>query len=178
MFALFLPGVPFWIETISPLAAYGLLYGLFDKYAWYWPAFRWLGIVSAPDVRGRWLGEQYSSFKNKDNKRFTSRVIMEIEQTFASVNVTTYYKYWQTAHSISSFIKVGDDCTLFVMFETEPKLEYDGEATAHKGVMRLVQQPDKRLIGSYFNANGNHGEFQFKRTGYTLHRTFESVKSK
>lgn len=178
LFAELIPNAPFWVETLSPLAAYGILYGLFDKYAWHWPMFRLLGIVSTPDVRGRWLGEQHSSFKSKDGKRLASRVIMEIKQTFGEVNVTTYYKYWQTAHSISSFIRVGDNCTLFVMFETEPKLEYDGDATAHKGVMRMVQQPNGHLVGSYFNANGNHGEFQFKRIMYTLHHTFESMKSR
>lgn len=176
LFAFLLPDVPFWVETLSPLAAYGVLYGFFEAHAWHWPLFRWLGIVTAPDVRGRWLGEQKSSFKDGNGKNRTSRVVMEIEQTFGSVKVVTYYKHWQTAHSISSFIKVGEDCTLFMMFETEPKLSYDGEATAHKGVTRLVQQPSGQLTGSYFNANGNHGELQFKRTGYTLHRTFDSVK--
>lgn len=178
VFALLLPDVPFWVETLSPLAAYGLLYSFFDAHAWHWSIFRWLGIVTAPDVRGRWLGEQTSSFKDGNGKHRSSRVIMEIKQTFAEVKATTYYKHWQTAHSTSSFIKVGDECTLFVLFETEPKLSYDGEAVAHKGVMRLVQQPDSRLVGSYFNAQGNHGELTFKRTRYTLHHTFDSVKSK
>jgi len=64
------------------------------------------------------------------------------------------------------------------MFETEPKLSYDGDAVADKGVVRLIQPSNDRLEGSYFNAQGNHGELSFKRTRYTLHRTFDSVKSK
>ena len=36
-FALLLPEVPFWVETLSPLAVYGLLYGFFDTHAWHWP---------------------------------------------------------------------------------------------------------------------------------------------
>lgn len=174
LFAELIPDAPFWVETLSPLAAYGILYGLFDKYAWHWPVFRLLGIVTTPDVRGRWLGEQTSSFKDPNGKHRTSRVVMEVEQTFGSTKVATYYKHWQTAHTIASFIKVDDECILFIMFETEPKLSYDGEATAHKGVMRLTQQSSAKLIGSYFNANGNHGEFQFKRTGYGLYHIFDS----
>lgn len=178
LFAFAFPNLPFWVETISPLAAYGILYGLFDKHFWHWPLFRWMGIVTTPDIRGRWLGEQKSSFKGENGKNRISRVIMEVEQSFTGVKVTTYYKHWQTTHAISSFMKVAGECTLFVMFETEPKLSYDGDAMAHKGVMRLTQQPSTQLVGSYFNAQGNHGELSFKRTRYTLHHTFDSVKSK
>lgn len=75
-------------------------------------------------------------------------------------------------------MKVADECTLFVLFETEPKLSYDGDAVAHKGVMRLARQSNNRLVGTYFNAQGNHGELSFRRTHYTLYHTFEPIKSK
>lgn len=172
------PNLPFWVEGISPLGAYGLLYGFFEKYAWHWPIFRWLGIVTTPDVRGRWLGEQVSSFTDDTGKNRTSRVIMEIEQTFSDITATTYYKSWQSTRTVSSFITADGACTLFIMFESEPKVAYQGDATAHKGVTRLTQQPDGTLDGTYFNANGHHGELHFKRTMYTLHHTFESVTQK
>lgn len=174
-FAMVLPNVPFWIETISPLAAYGILYSWFEKHMWHWPLFRMLDIVSAPDVRGRWLGQQTSSFKNENGTLRKSRVIMEVQQTFSSIKVETFYKNWQTEHCIASFVEVESECVLFIMFETTPKVDYDGEATAHKGVMRLVQLPDKKLVGTYFNAAGRSGELSFKRTRYTLHRTFDSI---
>jgi len=174
-FTLLFPNVPFWVETLSPLGAYGLLYTLFEKYMWHWPLFRIFGIVSIPDVRGRWLGEQTSSFKDNNGKSRKSRVIMEVEQTFSTVRVNTYYKNWQTTHSLSSFIAIEDECILFIMFETTPRIEYEGEASAHKGVMRLIQLPDKKLVGTYFNAEGRSGELSFKRTRYTLHHTFESI---
>ena len=172
-----MPAVPFWVETLSPLAAYGLLYGFFDAHAWHWRVFRILGIVTAPDVRGRWLGSQLSSFKDTDGKNRTSRVIMEIKQTFSYVKAVSYYKHWQSEHTVASFINVDDECTLFIMFEAEPKVSHEGNGTPHKGVMRLTQQPNGQLEGSYFNANGHSGELHFKRTRYTLHHTFESAKS-
>jgi hypothetical protein len=178
LFVQIFPNLPFWVEGISPLAAYGLLYGFFDRHAWHWPIFRWLGIVTTPDVRGRWLGEQISSFKDANDKHRTSRVIMEVEQSFADVKVTTYYKAWQTTRTISSFMKVDDQCLLFIMFESEPKVTYDGEAAAHKGVARLTQQPDGTLIGTYFNANGQQGELNFRRTMYALHYKFEAITKK
>lgn len=167
--------VPFWIETLSPLGAYGLLYTLFEKHMWHWPMFRIVGIVSTPDLRGRWLGDQTSSFKDTNGKLRKSRVIMEIEQTFSGIKVRTYYKNWHSTHSLSSFIPVENECILFVMFETTPRIEYEENALAHKGVMRLAQLPDKTLLGTYFNAEGRSGELSFKRTRYTLHQTFEKV---
>jgi hypothetical protein len=175
LFSLAFPNLPFWVEGLSPLAAFGLLYSWFEKYMWHWPIFRGLGVVAVPDVRGRWLGEQVSSFKNEDGSHRKSRVIMEVQQTFSSINIETFYKNWQTEHTISSFVDVDGTPVLFVMFETAPKVGYDGDATAHKGVIRLSSVPNARLVGTYFNANGASGELSFKRTHYTLHRTFESV---
>ena len=176
-FATLFPALPFWVETLSPLGAYGVIYGLFEKHAWHWPVFRLLGIVSIPDVRGRWLGEQTSSFRDTNGKLRKSRVIMEVEQTFSTVKAITYYKHWQTAHSLSSFMPVEGQSVLFVMFETAPRVGYEGDASAHKGVMRLTQLPDKKLVGTYFNAEGRSGELSFKRTRYTLHQTFESIEN-
>lgn len=177
-FAQLFPDLPFWAEGLSPLAAYGLLYGFFERFAWHWPIFRWLGVVTMPDVRGRWLGEQISSYRDGNNKPRISRTVMEVKQTFSSIKATTYYKNWQTAHCVSSFIPVDGECVLFIMFESEPRPGYDGVVAPHKGVTRLLRQPDATLKGTYFNANGNHGELLFKRTSFVLHQTFDAVTSK
>ncbi len=172
-----IPNVPFWVETISPLAAYGLLFALFDNYLWHWPLFRWLGIVSQPDVRGRWLGEQTSSFKDENGKARTSRVILEVEQRFSGMSAMTYYKNWQSNQMMTSIVDVAGQPTIFMMYESEPKAVYEGDAGAHKGVIRLTQRPNTTLTGTYFNGAGRHGELEFYRTRYTLHRTFEQVRT-
>jgi hypothetical protein len=176
-FAQIIPNAPFWVETISPLAAYGLLFAFFDKFAWHWPIFRWLGIVSCPDIRGRWLGEQISSATDKQNRHIKSRVILEVDQTFSSVHTETYYYKWRSSTTAAQFIAINSEPHLVIMFESEPKADYDGDSSAHRGVVKLTQRPDKTLVGTYFNANGNHGELKFHRIGYTLRRTFESTKS-
>jgi hypothetical protein len=173
-----IPNAPFWVETLSPLAAYGLFFGLFDKYLWHWPIFRWVGIVCCPDVRGRWLGEQVSSFKNNDGKHLKSRVILEIDQTFTGIHACTYYRNWQSVMSVTQFADIAGTPTLIMMFDAEPKAIYDGDARSHKGVSKLTQNPDKTLVGTYFNAAGNHGEQTFRRTRYTLHHTFDSIGNK
>lgn len=167
-----IPNPPFWLETLSPLAAYGLLYTLFDKFVWHWPVFRWLGIVSCPDMRGRWLGKQISSVKLDNGKHITSRVIMEVDQTFSGIHVAMYYHKWHSTISAAQFLSINNIPTLVTMFEAHPKADYDGNGVVHKGVTRLTQCPDKTLVGTYFNSSGNEGELNFRRTGYTLYGTF------
>lgn len=177
LFAFMIPNAPFWVETISPLAAYGILFNLFDKLAWHWPVFRWLGITQVPDVRGRWLGEQFSSFRDENGKNRKSRVIMEVEQTFSNIEVQTYYRNWQSAHTAASCWPIDGKMAIVIMFESEPKAIYEVDAQAHKGVIKLTEVIPGKLEGSYFNANGNYGELSFKRTRFTLHHTFEAVSS-
>lgn len=175
LFAQAIPNAPFWVETVSPLAAYGLLFSFFDKVAWHWPVFRWLGIVTVPDVRGRWLGEQISSYKTEAGKHIKSRVILEIEQTFSHVKVDNYYAKWHSVINVAQFVDIQNTPTLLMLFDADPSATYDGSAAPHKGVTKLTQQSDSTLRGTYFNANGQHGELRFRRTRYTLHRTFDVV---
>lgn len=172
------PSLPFWVEGISPLTAYGLLFGFFDKIAWHWPLFRWLGIVSVPDIRGRWLGEQVSSFTSETGKHIKSRVIMEVVQTFSSLSVCTYYQRWSSKVTVAEFVELEGTPTLFMMFDAEPKVSFETEASnAHKGVSKLTRQPDGRLTGTYFNANGHHGELTYRRTRFELGHSFEKFDS-
>jgi hypothetical protein len=163
---------PFWVETISPLAAYAILFALFDKIVWHWPIFKWLGIVACPDVRGRWLGEQVSSVKGANGKHITSRVIMEVSQTFSGLHVEMFYHKWHSSISAAQFLLIQNTPTLITMFEAQPKADYDGDGVVHKGVARLTACPDGTLTGTYFNSSGNEGELNFRRTGYELCGSF------
>ncbi len=167
-----LPPLPFWVETISPLAAYGILYTLFERHAWHWPIFSILGITTAPDVRGRWIGAQQSSYRGKDGKNVTSHVVLEIQQTFTNITARTYYKRWNVAHCDGSFIELEGKQHLVLLFETEPNSNHDGDDTGTKGVTRLYYLPgEHKLIGTYFNDNGNYGEVTFKHgSNRLLHR--------
>lgn len=163
------PSLPFWVEGLSPLTAYGLLFGFFDRVAWRWKIFRLLHIVTVPDLRGRWLGEQTSSFVRENGKHATSRVIIEITQTFSSLQVATYYHRWSTKISAAQFVEYDHSLELVIMFDAEPKTMYEEQLDgAHKGVTKLRYMPDGVLRGDYFNAAGRHGEVTYKRTGYKL----------
>lgn len=163
---------PFWVETLSPLAAYGLLFTVFDRFAWRLPVFRWLGIVNRPDIRGRWLGEQTSSIKDADGKHLKSRVIMEVSQTFSTLHIEMFYHRWHSFISAAQILSIQNTPTLVAMFEAHPKVDYDGGGVVHRGVVKLTQCADSTLVGTYFNSSGNEGELIFRRTGYNLYRSF------
>ena len=89
------PNIPFWMETISPLFAYRVLYALFEKYAWHLGLFRFLGVVRMPDLRGRWKGKQRSSYQeNGSNVEIPS--CLEISQTFSKIFVCACYERSQS----------------------------------------------------------------------------------
>jgi SMODS-associating 2TM, beta-strand rich effector domain len=166
--------LPFWVETISPLGAYGLLYAFFDRSAWHWPLFRWLGIVTMPDIRGRWEGPQLSYFKKANGKPTRSFVVLEIVQTFSSITTKSYYHRWNDAHSASCFLDIDGQLYLVILFESAANMRHDGGGTtANQGVNRLQYLPDdKMLVGSYFNNTGNIGEVRLHRTGRKLLHRF------
>lgn len=167
------PNLPFWVEGVSPLTAYGLLYGFFDRTAWHWPLFRMLGIVAVPDLRGRWLGEQVSSYVADNGKHVTSRVIMEVTQTFSQVHVSTYYQRWSSRISAAQFVQIDGQQTLLTMFDAERKVSYEeGTNDALRGACKLVLRPDNTLQGTYFNGAGRHGEVTYRRTSYQLTHAF------
>lgn len=175
LFFNFLPTLPFWVDTISPLAAYGLFYAFFERAAWHWPVFRWLGIVTAPDLRGRWIGEQRSSYRDTHGKNVTSRVVLEVHQTFSNITARTYYKRWRVAHCDGSFIELDGAAHLVLLFESEPNSHHDGNEPDSKGVVHLYFVPgERKLIGDYFNNNGNYGEVVFKHKSHVLRHAFES----
>lgn len=173
-----LPNLPFWVEGISPLSAYALLYNFFDKGAWHWNIFRWLKIVTVPDIRGRWVGEQTSSYIMENGKNATSHVIMEVTQTFSALKVDTYYKRWSSKISMAQFVDIEDAPTLLILFDAEPKVSYEHTlGAALKGTAKLVQMPDGTLQGTYFNAEGRHGELIYKRIGLKLNHTFDATSN-
>lgn len=174
-FAQAFPDLPFWIEGLSPLGAYGLLYSLFDRFAWHWPVFRALGIVTIPDVRGRWEGEQLSSYKSSNGKPVRSHTVLEIEQTFSTITTKTYYYRWNDAHAASCFLNIDGVQFLTIIFESEPGVRHEGGGVANKGVARLQYLPKEKLIvGNYFNTSGNYGELKLHRVNRRLLRRFSA----
>jgi hypothetical protein len=167
-----LPNPPFWLETLSPLVAYGLLYSLFEKYCWSWKIFRILGIVSFPDLRGRWRGKQRSSYQEK-GVNVEVQSYLEISQTFSTIFVRAYYQKSQSESAVANFTEVNDESYLFYTYDNEPNSLKSGTMETHKGTVKLKYLPkESKLIGSYFNSFGNRGDVDFEFEQYDLIHRF------
>lgn len=156
------PEPPFWLETLSPLVVYGLLYSLFEKYAWRWGIFKTSGIVTFPDLRGRWKGKQRSSYK-EDGKNVEVPAYLEISQTFSKILVRAYYEKSQSESWVASFTEINGTEYLFYIYDNDPNSLKAGTMQRHKGAVKLKYLPtENRLLGIYFNSIGNHGEMIFE----------------
>ena len=167
--------VSFWPQSISLLAAYGILYTLFEKYLWRWKIFRLLRIVNVPDLRGRWKGTIQSSHKSDGvNLRLDS--FLEIKQTFSKIFVYAYYERSQSGSVVANFAKLNDEIYLFYTYDNEPNSLKSGSMQAHKGTVKLQHLPqEKKLIGSYFNSIGNNGEIDLEFKQRRLMRRFKKA---
>ena len=156
------PDLPFWMITLSPLLTYGILYELFEKYAWHWKPFQALGVVNTPDLRGRWKGKQRSSRK-ENGKNVESPSYLEISQTFSRIFVRTLYEKSQSESVVANVLELNGEKCLFYTYENEPNSLKFGTMQEHKGTVKLRYLGcEKELTGTYFNSIGNHGEMDFQ----------------
>ena len=170
-YALF-PDLHFWLESLSPLLAYGILYAIFEKYIWHWKIFKVLGVVSVPDLRGRWKGKQRSSYKeNGNNVEVPS--CLEISQIFSKIFVRASYEQSQSESVVANFTELNGEIYLFYTYDNEPNSLKSGTMQAHKGTVKLKYiQKENKLIGVYFNSIGNSGEINFEFEQYDLINRF------
>jgi len=163
-----LPNPPFWLETISPVFAYVLIYSIFEKWLWRWKIFSWFGIVEFPDLCGRWKGKQRSSHKeNGNNVEIPS--CLEILQTFSKIIVCACYERSQSQSVVANFAELNGNNYLFYTYDNEPNSLKSGTMQARKGTVKLKYLPkEKKLIGNYFNSIGNSGEVEFEFEQYNL----------
>lgn len=157
----FFPSIPFWLKPLSPLFVYGVLYKVFEKYAWRHKIFQILGVVSVPDMRGRWKGKLRSSYKENGNNTEISSYL-EISQTFSKIFVRTLYEKSQSTSIVANFAELNDDSCLLYTYENEPNSLKSGAMQIHRGTVKIRCLPGrKELIGTYFNSIGNHGDIHF-----------------
>jgi hypothetical protein len=165
---------PFWLETLSPLMAYGIFYALFEYYLWSHKMFSFLRITSVPDLRGRWTGSQQSSYK-QDGENVISAAVLEIRQSFSRVSVCAYYEKSQSDSVVATFVLTPSGPFLYYTFDNEPNSLKNGTMENHKGTAKIQMVPDKKhIVGAYFNSLGNQGEMSFEFADKQLKNRFNN----
>lgn len=154
------PDLPFWIESVSPLYAYLIIFTLFEKFAWHWKIFAIFKIVTVPDLRGRWIGKQRSSYK-ENGLNMESDVAIEIKQSFSKIILRAYYQKSISESVVADFYELNNEDYLFFTYDNDPNSLKCGTMERHRGTTKLQYfHKAKRLSGSYFNSIGNIGEIE------------------
>src|SRR5688572_15967450 len=76
LFSLWGSNLPHWLTAPSTMTVFGMLFWLFNKYAWAWKV-RSLRLCKIPDLRGTWAGVVRSSHDQQDTP-----VAVHIQQTW------------------------------------------------------------------------------------------------
>ena len=157
-FFILLPAWPNWLEGLSPLAVYGIIFLLFDKFLWKLEIFRILKIVSFPDLNGRWEGTQRSTFK-KDGKNVEVATCLEIKQNFSSVVVKGYYEKSGSDSVVATFKEINGETFLYYTYDNDPNTLKAGTMQSHKGTAKIkLLAQESKIHGFYWNSIGNQGD--------------------
>lgn len=165
-----------YLEAPGTVGILLLLYKWFDISLWHQPIFRKLGLVSLPDMRGRWEGTIKSSH---DEHKASKPVVVEIVQSSSDVSVAMYSKDSKSESVIEGFLKKkSGQYELRYEYRNEPKANAVKTMHKHNGVARLKPHPDKRMLeGTYYTSHRDRtteGIISLKFKGYDLLGRFEA----
>ncbi len=140
---------PWWLDTPSPFAFYGLLYTAFDRWAWRWPILCRLSLVNTPDFGGCWKGYVTSSWQAPALEK---PIAVLIKQNWSQVSATLE-TVTSRSSSLGAFI-VCDDPTgpiLEYTYRNEPKQPALPTMHAHRGTAWFqLKEGGSLLEGEYY----------------------------
>ena len=158
--------VPFYIELPSIPTVYGLLFYLFDKFFWKYPAFKKLGIVVADDLNGKWEGTIKSSY-DKHQKSVKAEIIIEQTATRIKICGTFDQSKSVSVHENFSRSEIDNKVALFYFFRNEPQYDAVETMAIHEGSAKLIHdEKADTLTGYYYSGRdrNNHGTIDVQRT--------------
>ncbi|HSX09136.1 MAG TPA: hypothetical protein VLF93_03220 [Candidatus Saccharimonadales bacterium] len=159
----YIPNLPWWIDKPTPLVIYGLLFILFDIYLWKINIFRFFGVVTVPNLEGRWEGKHVSSHKENGLNTEVPGAL-EIDQTFSKISFRAYFPESKSKKVIASFGNEGDNQYLYYTYDSEIAVKSKEKMKNHLGTAKVEyveSGKSKKLKGTYFNSAGNTGDMEY-----------------
>jgi hypothetical protein len=154
--------LPWWAESPSVLFFYGVLFTIFDK--WAWKIFRKIGFVKTPDLNGKWKGYLKSSF---DEHSSEVKATLEIFQDWTRIKIIlTTEQSSSYSESASFVIEIPEGKYLSYQYINEPKPDAVKTMSIHRGTARLLfNEKENTFIGEYYSGRDrqNFGSLYFKR---------------
>jgi hypothetical protein len=140
-----------------------VIISIFVKWGWKLKLFRgWL--VPFPNLNGSWEGKIYSNWESPvTGKRVASiPVILNIKQSFFQVSCIMMTGEMESS-SCTANICIDANKQLKQIeysYNSIPRSSLDKRSTPHKGLatLKIIEKPNKKLVGSYFTARLTKGE--------------------
>lgn len=154
--------LPWWVESPSVLFFYGLLFVIFDK--WAWKYFRKISFIKTPNLIGEWTGHLKTSF---DKHSSEIEATLKIFQTWTRVKILlTTEQSISHSETASIVIDAPEGKYLSYQYINEPKSEAVKTMSIHRGTVRLLfNEKENTLVGQYYSGRDrqNFGSLSFKR---------------
>jgi hypothetical protein len=155
--------LPWWIESPSVLSIYGLLFIVFDN--WAWKLFRKIGFSKIPNLKGEWTGHLRSSFDEHETA-VTAKVT--IFQTWTRIRILLDTKQSSSQSDMASItIKTPEGKYLHYLYMNEPKANAAKTMSIHRGTAKLLyDEKAKTLIGEYYSGRDRqeYGSLSLKKS--------------
>jgi len=154
--------LPWWAESPSVLFFYGLLFMIFDN--WAWKLFRKISLIKTPNLIGEWTGYLKTSF---DEHSTGIKAGLKIFQTWTRIKILlTTEQSSSRSETASIVINAPEGEHLSYQYINEPKSNAIKTMSIHRGTARLLfNKKENTLVGEYYSGRDrqNFGSLYFKR---------------
>lgn len=154
--------LPWWVESPSVLFFYGLLFVVFDR--WAWKIFRKIGLVKTPNLNGEWKGNFKSSF---DEHSSEIKATLKIFQTWTRIKILlTTEQSSSQSETTSIIINAPEGKYLSYQYISEPRSNAVKTMSIHRGTTRLLfNEKENTFAGEYYSGRDrqNFGSIYFKK---------------
>lgn len=154
--------LPWWIESPSVLSIYGLLFIVFDR--WAWKFFSKIGFIKIPNLTGKWTGHLRSSF---DEHGTTITATLKIFQTWTRIRILLDAEQSSSRSDTASVtLNTPEGKYLHYQYINEPKTYAADTMSMHRGTAKLLfDEREKALVGEYYSGRDRQkfGSLYFKK---------------
>lgn len=140
--------IPPWADGPSVLVIFGVLYRLFDSWAWRFSIWKKVRLVQVPCLAGEWEGHSTTSF---DDHSMHHPVRVKVEQSWTSISL--FFSMEKShSHSLTASILVHQPGGTTVSYEyrNEPRVDAQGTMHSHRGTAVLKLVSNNHLEGDYY----------------------------
>ena len=179
VFNVTVPSLVHRVGSALPLAVV-VAFTLFDNWLWHvGPCPR---LAKRPDLRGTWLGELNSYWRDeRDELHSDSReVALVIREDYTTVSVTLLSPESKSLSSAAEIVELQPaDFALMYQYQNTPALPYRRRSPIHSGgaTVSFAGYRPGRLSGEYWTARDSRGVFTVELANREIAGTFDEAKA-